>query len=98
MVMTQTATGLCTTCEGALTCTFPKYEGQPVIFCEEFEGFKRNGHVEDVDVEAILAGVNVQPRSRKGKVYKGLCSNCEIREACTFPKAEGGIWHCEEYR
>ena len=30
--------------------------------------------------------------------YKGLCSNCEERRSCTFPKPEGGIWHCEEYR
>jgi hypothetical protein len=27
-----------------------------------------------------------------------LCLNCEVRESCKFPKAEGGVWHCEEYR
>ena len=30
--------------------------------------------------------------------YKGLCGNCEDRRSCTFPKPEGGVWHCEEYR
>jgi hypothetical protein len=30
--------------------------------------------------------------------HKGLCGNCEERRSCTFPKPEGGVWHCEEYR
>jgi NADH-quinone oxidoreductase subunit E len=29
--------------------------------------------------------------------YKGLCLNCANRETCTFPKPEGGVWHCDEY-
>jgi hypothetical protein len=29
---------------------------------------------------------------------RGLCSICEGREVCAFPKPEGGVWHCEEYR
>jgi len=93
---TKTLAGLCTTCETASTCAFPKYEGQPIIFCEEFDGYQRNGHVENPDVQAILAYVNVKPRA--GKVLNGICSNCEINQSCVFPKAEGGIWHCEEYR
>jgi len=97
MVTTPTIqTGLCSTCETAATCKFTKYEGKPVVFCEEFDGYKRNGHVENPDVEAILAYVNVKPRATK--VMNGLCANCEVRETCKFPKAEGGIWHCEEYR
>jgi len=28
----------------------------------------------------------------------GLCVDCEARHNCTFPKSEGGVWHCEEYR
>ncbi len=31
-------------------------------------------------------------------IIRGLCSICEGREACTFVKPEGGVWHCEEYR
>jgi len=94
----QVQTGLCTTCVGADTCTFPKPAKQPKIFCEEFDGNLRNGHVQNPDVEAILAHVNVRPRGKAARVFKGLCANCEIRQTCTFPKAEGGIWHCEEYR
>ena len=28
----------------------------------------------------------------------GLCSHCENREFCTYPKPEGGVWHCDEYK
>ena len=27
----------------------------------------------------------------------GLCFNCAHRDTCTFPRQEGGVWHCEEY-
>jgi hypothetical protein len=27
-----------------------------------------------------------------------LCSNCEDRHTCIYPKPAGGVWHCEEYR
>jgi len=30
--------------------------------------------------------------------YKGLCANCENLTVCSFPKHDGGVWHCEEYR
>ncbi|RJP75804.1 MAG: hypothetical protein C4524_11430 [Candidatus Zixiibacteriota bacterium] len=96
MITTQTHQGLCTTCVASATCTFPRPAGKPVIFCEEFDGYLRNGHVENPDVNAILAHVNVKPAPQA--TLKGLCANCELRDTCTFPKAEGGIWHCEEYR
>ena len=28
----------------------------------------------------------------------GLCIDCEDRGDCSLTAAEGGIWHCEEYR
>jgi len=30
--------------------------------------------------------------------YKGLCSNCDNRQTCIYPKPESGVWHCEEYQ
>jgi len=30
--------------------------------------------------------------------FLGLCVNCEDRETCVYPKPDGGVWHCEEYR
>ncbi len=29
---------------------------------------------------------------------RGLCSNCENSGSCNYPKPEGGVWHCEEYK
>jgi hypothetical protein len=29
--------------------------------------------------------------------FRGLCVNCAHRCECLLPKAEGGVWHCEEY-
>lgn len=29
--------------------------------------------------------------------YRGLCQDCANRATCTFPRAPGGVWHCEEY-
>jgi hypothetical protein len=28
----------------------------------------------------------------------GLCPTCDFRSTCMYPKPEGGVWHCEEYR
>jgi hypothetical protein len=30
--------------------------------------------------------------------HLGLCGLCEDRSTCTYPRPEGGVWHCEEYR
>jgi len=45
-------------------------------------------------------GHPVEPISEEADATKhtGLCSICENRPACAFPKPEGGVWHCEEYR
>ena len=97
--MTATLTqikGLCTTCESVTSCKYLSFQDQPVIFCEEFDDHKRNGHIENVDLKAILAYMKVKPQ--ESKVQKGLCINCETRETCQYPRTEGGVWHCEEYR
>ncbi len=54
--------------------------------------------MENPDISAVTDNEDVRPRAGKPGELKGLCANCEIRDTCTFPKAEGGIWHCEEYR
>ena len=97
LTATKIQTGLCSTCVLVDGCAFPKTPKQPKIFCEEFDGGLSNGHKKDVDPNVIMAHVNIKPKGRV-KTFNGLCVNCEIRESCTFPKAEGGIWHCEEYR
>ncbi len=91
--------GLCSTCNNASTCIYPRDSNRPVLQCEEFDGYAVPS--ERTTVSAILAKTRPQVQSgaeEKDLVkYKGLCMNCENRKTCTFPKPEEGVWHCEEY-
>jgi hypothetical protein len=68
-----------------------------VWHCEEFSAYtppevrnrKPNGR--------RLLGTNPGPTAVKPNHLLGLCANCENWETCTFPRSEGGVWHCEEY-
>ena len=33
----------------------------------------------------------------RSTIYKGLCSNCEKLETCTYPSTTSDTWFCEEY-
>ena len=87
---------LCSTCKHASTCTFPRDPQRPSFYCEEFE-------IESVPAKRKAEEDKLQPTAsfvtaeESGSLI-GLCSDCENRQTCVFPKPEGGIWHCEEYR
>lgn len=90
--------GICTSCINEAQCTYPKGNGSGVIQCDEF------------DAENCVSGYKVPKKIRAGQgsrikpsvstpsSLKGLCSNCENCQTCTYPKPEGGVWHCEEYQ
>ena len=84
---------LCATCRHADTCTYRGDGNRPVHFCEEFEAEVAESappvvsHEETVDQDTIA----------DSEQYLGICSTCERRETCTFPKPEGGVWQCEEF-
>ena len=87
--------GLCAFCTRAADCTFPRQPGRPVMFCEEFEGEtlttkKTPAPKSESDAKARKSGPS--------KELRGLCRTCELRDTCTYPKPEGGVWHCEEFR
>jgi len=82
-----TPLGLCSTCKLTATCTFPRRPGHPVRFCDEFEGEQK--------VEATKPKVSTKKVTEND--LKGLCRLCDKAATCTFPKGEGGVWHCEEY-
>ena len=93
--------GLCSTCNNAASCTLSRDSDRPVLECEEFDSY-----------ELLLPKTVGHPNSRPKDVatdvgseedvgsdnYIGLCKTCEERESCEFPKREGGVWRCEEYR
>lgn len=86
--------GLCSTCRFAEECKPTTGAGSAVNFCEEFQ-------VEHTPVRrstGISSGSLDKPRLEGvAGQYKGLCIDCRNNTTCTFPKTEGGVWHCEEY-
>lgn len=93
--------GICSTCNYAPDCAHRlRNPGLAVWDCENYgdsvriDGAEINGGLSEV--------VPLRPKSRRPEFdaieYKGLCENCENRDECTYPKPEGGVWHCEEYR
>lgn len=83
--------GLCASCVHAEGCTFPRSPGRPVMQCEEFEGACGDAPACGDD---LAKGPEAPPDTGGAK---GLCRTCARRDTCTFPKPEGGVWHCEEY-
>ena len=88
--------GLCMSCRNAPSCTFPRDPARPAFYCEEFE----------IDTTtSITSPAKDQPLATRPDAFDkdsmkfiGLCSDCEGRKNCAFPKPEGGIWRCEEYQ
>jgi hypothetical protein len=85
------ALGICSTCNFMESCTKRRTWIGPVHHCEEFDD-----HAEAPSRPARLEVVTAdEPEIDDG--LAGICVNCAHRGTCTLPKAEGGIWHCEEY-
>ena len=95
--------GLCMLCKNFSGCTYSRDPKIAVLQCEEFEG---EGQLTRKSILNPLPSSIARntPSSILGKGRtralhpKGLCGLCEDRGICTFPKLEGGVWHCEEYR
>lgn len=77
-------------------CVYPREPEKPILECEEFEGFP--SAPSSYPTKKAQAGTGAKGRALEKGRFKGLCKDCENRKACTFPKSEGGVWHCEEYR
>ena len=65
-------------------------KGKGALKTRGTKGLSPSGSL-DPFVELISEGADVTKN-------RGLCSICEDREVCAFPKPEGAVWHCEEYR
>ncbi len=91
--------GLCITCNHFPSCMFATRAKGPIWFCEEFDdsGPMRTGPLAATLLTFPANVVNVQSIELSG-TRLDLCSNCDERPTCAFPKPESGVWHCEEYR
>ena len=90
--------GLCLSCRNAPACTYPRVPGQPTLQCEEFDGSSASPLKV---VPKPFPSTAISPASlfeESSNNLKGLCTLCECRGTCTYPRPEGGVWHCEEYR
>ena len=88
---------LCRTCAHGPACALRSGRRGPVLHCAEYEEgapSKGNPVAQDCDESDDPLGVDMADGIDRG----GLCADCENRANCCFPKPEGGIWHCEEYR
>lgn len=100
MPITREEYGLCKTCKNNGNCTYRSAEndGQPILYCEEAEP------IEGVQERIIPVSPPVKreilayPETPENADHRSLCFNCENRQNCTYPKPEGGVWHCQEYR
>lgn len=84
---------LCSTCVHAATCGFPRNGDGPVHYCEEFDIEPTGPALAAAPSEELVHEDTTTDRES----YPGICSTCEKRDTCTFPKPEGGVWQCEEF-
>lgn len=90
--------GLCMTCNHAGSCIDSSRSERSVWRCENFDDSVpfEYGATAVVATEALTRGGS-SPRSVRAVDPVGLCSNCDNLPACCLPKAESGVWHCEQY-
>jgi len=89
--------GLCSTCRNAPTCMYLRNSSKPVLQCEEYEEFPSEPGKKPMEAKKPISKNNPGGNPKEKPKYFGLCANCKHRETCTFPKPQGGVWHCEEY-
>jgi hypothetical protein len=89
--------GLCSTCDNYPGCTLPASRDKAAWHCEEFRssGAPPVRTPGEQGLPPPRASATADGESTR---FTGLCSDCEGRSSCVFPKPEGGVWHCEEYR
>ena len=91
--------GLCSVCVHGTDCLYAKDGGQMVLNCEQFDQYPPMTPPppsrDQVELEKLW---NKPAVEESGKEFKGLCSNCDDRHVCIYPKPVGGVWHCDEYR
>jgi hypothetical protein len=94
----ETALGICLCCNLFRACTYPKDPERPILQCEEFDGNAPSSLKRVPHGKIVPENLRKTPRVSAASPYRGLCSLCEDRVTCTYPKLEGGVWHCKEYR
>ena len=90
------AQGICAACKHDPSCIWQTDSNRVILQCEQFELGSRPTTPENGPAPAISLKITLLDL-RPAKNHLGLCSNCDNRETCIYPKPEGGVWRCEEY-
>ncbi len=85
--------GVCAACKHDPECIFETAASTIILQCEQFEMTFRGPAVPPKPVPFRAA--SIAAKATNG--FAGLCSNCQNRDSCIYPKPEGGVWRCEEY-
>ena len=94
----EAATGLCDSCIKAEDCTFIRRPGRAILDCDEFAPVEpRHGAPRLVLARAGLSDVPAE-NDEEIESAIGLCRSCAHRADCTYPRPQGGVWHCDDYR
>lgn len=94
MLNTGVTHGVCSACIYGDDCTFEAESGGVILQCEQFELAFPAEEVRQNRTQSRTFTRN----GRDSSQYAGICSNCENRETCSYPKPEGGVWRCEDYQ
>ena len=92
--------GICATCVHVPGCVYIETPENPKMYCEQFES-ELEPTLKTMDATGLKSvRTTLEEGSKAIKQAKalGLCVNCAYLETCVFPRPEGGVWHCEEYR
>lgn len=88
--------GICSTCNNDSHCAFPRSSESGVVECDEFTSEYGISRLSAPEIQTSLSS---RPHAMEDvPAAKGLCVNCDNLKTCTYPKPEGGVWHCEEYQ
>ncbi|MFH0801522.1 MAG: hypothetical protein V2A78_03925 [bacterium] len=92
--------GLCSACINEAGCTYGNTEERQVIQCEQFELSmpSRQKITENEIWRVVKSMVKPSERAETDTHVWGLCKNCGDFPNCTYPRSEGGVWHCEDYK
>jgi hypothetical protein len=94
-----TTRGLCSACRYEAGCIYPRSKEEVVLNCGQFEPClplaQPPPSPDQVELEKLW---RKSSREESDTKFKGLCSSCEDRNVCIYPKPAGGVWRCEEYR
>jgi hypothetical protein len=91
--------GLCSCCRCAPDCTYPRESGRPLLECDEFDGISPplNKMIKCMEKLSVNRLSGPMSDAQGLSILRGLCAYCDGLNTCTYPKPEGGVWHCEEY-